>query len=276
MGFQTIINNVTINKSKSIGNVLFIVEGEKTEFFILRKIFNGIFGYKYEQKDRKGKVLKKYQSKEHKNSAVFVINTEDSTIKSICNKKDYIDRMFEILIDEYKFDVDNSSIYFIFDRDRDPKDEPEMHREYIRSLIKSLTNALDLDDDREEEFIFDRQGLLILSYPCAEAFIASNFINDTYKITHCIGKDLKKDLNNRKIQQSQISEETIKKATLEMLRYIEILHGKNLDMDGFKNLNLELFEKQEEFYKLNQMYRLLSLIPVILIDLGLIKIELKE
>lgn len=273
MGFQITTSNVALKKDKSIGNVLFIVEGEKTEFLILRKIFNEIFGYHYEEVTRKGKKLKKYQSKEHKNSSVFVINTEDSTIKSICNKKQYLDDMFELLIDDYKFDVDNSFIYFIFDRDRDPKNETDQHRQYIKDLIKSLTNALETDESRDEEFRFDRQGLLILSYPCAESFIASNFIPDTYTISHRIGKELKRDLGEQKIQHSQINEETLKISTVEMLKYMKIIHNKYLNIDEFKDLNLEIFETQDKFYEENKSYRLLSLIPIILIDLGLITIE---
>lgn len=273
MDFQITTSNIRLKKDKSIGNVLFIVEGEKTEFLILRKIFNEIFGYHYEEVNRKGKNFKKYQSKEHKNSSVFVINTEDSTIKSICNKKDYLDNMFELLIDDYKFDVDNSFIYFIFDRDRDPKTETDEHRQYIKHLIKSLTNSLDIDESRDDEFIFDRQGLLILSYPCAESFIAANFIPDTYTVSHRIGKELKSDLGSRKLQHSQISEQSLKMATVEMLKYMKTMHEKDLDIDGFKDLNLEIFEKQDQFYEQNKSYRLLSLIPIILIDLGLIIIE---
>lgn len=275
MEFQITTNNIKLNKDKSIGNVLFIVEGADTEFRVLKKIFNEIFGYCYKGINRDGVKFSEYKNIKHKNSSIFVINTADSTISSICNKKEYLDKMFELLIEDYKFEIDNSFIYFIFDRDRDPKTETKKHREYIRSLIKSLTNSLDIDEDREKEFVFDRQGLLILSYPCAEAFIAASFIDDTYKITHRIGKELKRDLGDRKIQHSKIDEESLKLATLEMLKYLKIIHNKDLDIDEFKYLNLEIFEKQDEFYEENKSYRLLSLIPIILIDLGLITIEEK-
>lgn len=273
MEFQITTSNIKLNKNKSIGHVLFIVEGADTEFKILRKIFNGIFGYKYEGVNRDGVKFSEYRNNEHENSSVFVINTADSTMSSICNKKEYLDKMFELLIDDYKFDIDNSFIYFIFDRDRDPKTETEKHRKYIKSLIKSLTNSLDIDESREKDFIFDMQGLLILSYPSAEAFIASNFIEDTYQITHRIGRELKRDLGDRAVEQSKINEESLKCATLEMLRYIKDIHNKDLDVDEFKDLNLDIFEKQDEFYKENKSYRLLSLIPIILIDLGLITIK---
>ena len=44
--------DIKLNKNKRIGKVLFIVEGEKTEFLILRKIFTSIFDYQLEMEKR--------------------------------------------------------------------------------------------------------------------------------------------------------------------------------------------------------------------------------
>lgn len=44
--------DIKLNKNKRIGKVLFIVEGEKTEFLILRKIFTTIFDYQLEMEKR--------------------------------------------------------------------------------------------------------------------------------------------------------------------------------------------------------------------------------
>lgn len=43
---------IEINDKKSIGRVLFIVEGSKTEFAILRKIFCDILKYEYIEKKK--------------------------------------------------------------------------------------------------------------------------------------------------------------------------------------------------------------------------------
>jgi hypothetical protein len=43
---------IRLNKEKNIGKVLIIVEGLKTEFFLLHKIFTQIFDYNYEKLDR--------------------------------------------------------------------------------------------------------------------------------------------------------------------------------------------------------------------------------
>lgn len=41
-----------VNKDRHIGRVLFIVEGSKTEFNIMRRIFCNIFKYEYIEKRR--------------------------------------------------------------------------------------------------------------------------------------------------------------------------------------------------------------------------------
>ena len=55
--------NVRINKEKSIGKVLYIVEGNKTEALILYYIFCKIYDYQFESILR-GKGYHKYNSKE--------------------------------------------------------------------------------------------------------------------------------------------------------------------------------------------------------------------
>ncbi|MGL4913351.1 MAG: hypothetical protein ACRC3Y_13070 [Romboutsia sp.] len=273
MDYQITIDNIYINKDKSIGNVLFIVEGSKTEFFIIKKIFKDIFNYTYQSLNRNGKEFPKYQNPNKEKSSVFVINTENSHISSIQNQQQYLDELFQLLSEKYKFDIDNSSIYFIFDRDRDPIDEKEEHRIYIKNLIKNLTNALDIDDNRNDEFKFDRQGLLLLSYPAIEAFTASNFINNSYELNHQIGSQLKDSLESQKINHSKINETTLKNATLEMIKFINTIHNKEFNVDSFSKLSLEIFENQDEFYSNNKEYRIFSSLCVSLIDLGLIDIQ---
>lgn len=47
-----------INKDKSVGRVLFIVEGGRTEFNLLRRIFCDVLEYEYIQKTRQSIILK--------------------------------------------------------------------------------------------------------------------------------------------------------------------------------------------------------------------------
>lgn len=72
-------------------------------------------GYEYIEKRRNNAEF--FKNRNRSTSKVAVINTEESNISSISDKNDYLDRIFEILISEYDFPVDNTAIYYIFDRD---------------------------------------------------------------------------------------------------------------------------------------------------------------
>ena len=108
--------NVRINKEKSIGKVLYIVEGNKTEALILYYIFCKIYDYQFESILR-GKGYHKYNSKENIMSQVFVINTEESNIKTIDKDNDFLNNLYITLFEQYDFNVDNAAIYYLFDRD---------------------------------------------------------------------------------------------------------------------------------------------------------------
>lgn len=99
-----------LNKEKSIGRVLFIVEGGRTEFSLLKKIFCGILDYEYIEKRRNRPNY--FQSNKNKNSRVAVINTEESHISFVEDENNYLDNIFETLIIDYNFPVDNTAIYY--------------------------------------------------------------------------------------------------------------------------------------------------------------------
>ena len=86
---------IEINDKKSIGRVLFIVEGSKTEFAILRKIFCDILKYEYIEKRRNRPDT--FKSKNNSTSKVAVINTEESNINYITDSEEYLDVLFEMI-----------------------------------------------------------------------------------------------------------------------------------------------------------------------------------
>lgn len=141
-----------INQNKSVGRVLFIVEGGKTEFTLLRRIFCNILGYEYIEKRRDKASF--FISRNISTSKIAVINTEESNISDIYDENCYLDRIFEVLIGEYDFPVDKSAIYYLFDRD--PKSNLDV------SLIKRLISQLGSAYENEGSL---RGGLLLLSYP---------------------------------------------------------------------------------------------------------------
>lgn len=106
---------IELNTKKSIGRVLFIVEGSRTEFVILRKIFCDILKYEYVEKRRNQPDT--FVSRNNSHSKVAVINTKESNITDITDSEQYLDNLFEMLNDKYDFSVDQSAIYYLFDRD---------------------------------------------------------------------------------------------------------------------------------------------------------------
>ncbi len=244
--------------------MLFIVEGERTEPYILCKIFEKIFDYSYRRISREGKITYDVvSSKRHDLSQVFVVNAAESNIANISNGNEYLDNLFTMLINDQGIDFDNAAIFYIWDRDRDSN----VNTEIIRNLLSTLRNPRDSVD-------YERQGLLLLSYPSIEAYTASNFIDDTYTLTAKTGKELKQFLNDKKIYQQNISDETIAKATGELLKALKSF---NIDfkeeiLDDMAETNLKVFESEEEFYEQNGVYRLLSMLSIALMNMGLIEV----
>jgi len=247
-----------MNKDKSIGRVLFIVEGEKTEFVLLRRIFCNILGYEYIEKRRNRASF--FRNRNISTSKVAVINAEQSNISDICDENCYLDKVFETLISVYNFPVDKAAIYYIFDRD--PKSNMDIL--LIKKLISQLKNAYENENGRG--------GLLLLSYPCIESYTVANFIDDTHLIEFAVGKEVKAFIagKNNEIQYNKITEDTVKKAAREMMKYFEA-EQITFDIDEMGHTNAEVFEKQEMRYSQSSTYKLVSLLSVALIDLGIIE-----
>lgn len=253
--------NITLNKSKSIGKVLYIVEGGKTEPYILRKIFTRIFDYQFDTNLR-DKDYHKYNSKENATSQVFVINTESSNIKSINKDNEFLNNLFKILIEDYDFDIDNSAIYYLFDRDNQSNTDSKMIEELLTSLINSRENKNYL-----------RQGLLLLSYPSIESFTLSNFQKDSFNTKFKTGDNLKTYLHEKKLNHQNISDETLVAATEELFKAFSVMNIDNYDIDNFGDCNMDIFNYEETAFTKEELYQTLSLVCISLIDLALIEIE---
>ena len=253
--------NITLNKNKSIGKVLYIVEGEKTEPYILHRIFTKILEYNVEIIKR-NKPYHQYTCSTNYNSRVFVINSEESNICFIEKNNNYLNNMFKLLIEDYDFDVDNSAIYYIFDRDSHSNNDIT----FIKDLISTLGNSRENDN-------YLRQGMLLLSYPSIESFTMSNFHNNRFNEEVSTGTDLKQKLNTLKYFPNNINEETLKFAVSELLKSFNQMNINNYDLDDFSNCNMDIFNFEEENYSNNKMYRILSLLCISLLDLGILEIS---
>lgn len=226
--------NVRINKEKSIGKVLYIVEGNKTEALILYYIFCKIYDYQFESILR-GKGYHKYNSKENIMSQVFVINTEESNIKTIDKDNDFLNNLYITLFEQYDFNVDNAAIYYLFDRDYQSNTDVL----FINKMISTLSNF--------EQHVFEER-----------------------KET---GKELKQYLHSRHINHQNITEESLMCAVRELWEALQKIGKLKLDLDDFREVNKKIFDFEEKEMESNKAYRILSLLCVSLLDLGLLEIE---
>jgi len=250
------------NKQKNIGKVLFIVEGDEDEFRLIYKIFTNILGFQFERYDRKS-VYRKYNEQYNIDSSVFVINSKNSSIGSIQTDdgEEYLDQVFQILINEYDFPVDRAAIYYIFDRDVKSNTDIESIGKLVSLLRDSRDNG------------YDRQGLLILSYPAVESFVMSNYVESSFNFEFQTGHEMKQYLNSQNYTLQRITEESVLKATNEMLLTIQSIMNNDFNIDYIGDTSLSCFNFQESYYQLTLKYKTLSLLSIILLDLGLIVIE---
>ena len=109
--------------------MLFIVEGSQTEFSILRRIFCNLLGYSYIEKRRNRPTY--FTSTQDRFSQVAVINTRESNIRDISENETYLDDVFDALREQYQFPVDQSAIYYLFDRDPESNTNPALIEKYI-------------------------------------------------------------------------------------------------------------------------------------------------
>lgn len=252
---------INLNKDKNIGKVLYIVEGPKTEKFLLWKIFAHIFDYQFEAitRDHPYQIFNK---KDNPYSKVFVINAAESNIKNIKKDDEFLNNLFKLLIENYDFDIDNAAIYYLFDRDVESNTDPV----FIKELLNTLTNSRENDNNY-------RQGILLLSYPSVESFTLSCFDENSFSLKIKLGSELKQYLESNKYNQSKIDETKLQLAVNNLVDSLLSINDGNFNVDDFKELNVKIFDLEESVYSKEEMYNCLSLLAISLIDLGLVEIE---
>lgn len=247
-------------KNKRVGKVILIVEGSRHEFSLAKKIFVDVLGYTQIEKKRDS--VRSYIRNGDKHSIVAVVNTKTSNISSV-NDEEFLDKVFEELIEQYDFDLDNSAIYYLFDRDP----ESNVDLQLITDLIRKLKNSRENDNSI-------RGGMLILSYPSVEAYEISNFVDESFQLEARLGKELKEYINRnaKMISINKIDEESILHAQAEMGKFLEereIL----IDLDDFSGTNEAVFVEEEQNYREKGKFKLLSMFSCVLMDLGILSIE---
>jgi hypothetical protein len=255
-------SKIKLNKNLNVGFVIFIVEGEKTEFEIIKHIFKDLFAFSIIQYKRfTHEPIEVFQSSKFENTKIAIINTENSSISSIKKGKDYIDKVYSQIYNKYGLDYENAAVYYIFDRDNKSNDAKTTF-ELLDQLGSSRDNGVNAN------------GLLLLSYPCVEAFLISS--KEEIPTSKRISVPIKQYIFEKKYQPNTLTSENIEHATSELILQLTNLTNQEIDkiinLDSYKRLNINIFNQQESFYQSFDRYPLLSMLTFALIDLNLIEI----
>jgi hypothetical protein len=143
---------------------------------IAETIFVKNLKYELIQKTRND-TLFKYQNPQNRYSRVAILNCTNNQLHTLDFEE--INHLFTELINEYDFDPANSAIFYLYDRD--VYSYTGCKQDVPRKYIQELTHAR---AEYKKEVTSGYDGLLLLSYPCIEAFVTSNFDDNAYQYLH--------------------------------------------------------------------------------------------
>lgn len=233
------------------------MEGESEEFRLLKHIFTNVLDYNYIPLKMNKVIRDEFKSKNNSNSTVIVANTSNSNIKSIIEDTNYQDKLYNILKEDFKRSLKNVPIYILWDRDPDSNNE-----NIVFQVLKKYSSALDNG--------YGMNGILLLSYPCVESYEISNFDKQLYKKKFSFSHEAKELFKFKRYSLSNINEETIINAIGNMHRSMLNYGIEKYDPSRFSKINELIFKKENEIYNDNKLFNALSLISVMLVDLGII------
>lgn len=244
-----------INKNKRIGNVIFVVEGKKSEPKLIRDVFQKIFGFDVYQTNKNEDLIRLGKSTDIYSKVVIITNNKPQ-IKCVLNETDYIDNLFGLLT-KHNISHDDSAIYYIFDKD-------DNDEESIISLMDKFTNSRDNEG-------FEMNGLFLISYPCIESFYANCFIENHQAES---SKSLKKFVNLNKYR--IIDESALLNGVTNFYNIVTKdfkIQFDEFDFDNFGKVNNKIFKAEKDYFLKYKMYKTLSLVFVCLFDLDLVALE---
>jgi hypothetical protein len=262
------MRNYRINLEKNIGSSIFIVEGAVSEFNIAETVFVKNLGYELIRKAR-NETLFRYQNPNNPYSRVAVLNCAKNQLHTL--DFDEIDSLCTELINEYDFDLANSAFFYLYDRDVYSYTDGKQN--VPRQYLKVLTSAR---PEYKTVTTSGYDGLLLLSYPCIEAFVTSGFDDYAHQYFHAKGNgDLKPFNDSHKYFQNTMDSASLSRAMLQMDKALEMLGIEAYDFSDFATTNLQIYDQQEQIYSQIKKFRLLSLFCIALLELGIIEEEME-
>lgn len=272
-----------IDKSKNIGNVIFVVEGGNpetggTELRLLKKIFADVLNYEVQELRRGCEEFIGYGN--NPQYRVFALNLPKNQLTQL--NEDSIDELFRRLREEFKIKPEDCPIFFLYDRDVLSYKRNELRGQYVRKYTDPYGNE------------YGDQGQLLLSYPAIESYLLSLIQDDVHQESFCLGKDVKPILTNTicpdESDKADIhlktvdlvlsddnteAERRIIHSINEMDKGLEAMSIVDYDLDHLAPTLLDVYDFQQNKYTTENTFSLLSLVGMALLELGII-IEVEE
>ena len=259
-GYQCMTKKYKVDKSKIIGNVIFVVEGGRpetggTELRLLKSIFSDVLGYEVQELRRGTEEFIGYGN--NKSSRVFALNLPKNQLTQLT--EDAMDELFSRLKTEFSIKPEDCPIFLLYDRDYKSYKHNELRGKYVRRYTDPYSS--------EEGY----QGQLLLSYPAVESYILSCIQENVFEQRYLLGTEAKVQLAQCEFSEEEISEdEHIIHATTEMDKGLANFDLDGYDLDNLGSTLLAVYEEQQNIVKEQQQFSALSLISMALLELGVI------
>lgn len=268
-----------IDKTKNIGNVIFVVEGGRpetggTELRLLKKIFADILGYEVQELRRGSEEFIGYGQNPH--FRVFALNLPKNQLTQLTEEA--MDELFCRLREEFHIKPEDCPVFYLYDRDVLSYKRNELRKKYVMKYTDPY--GTETGD----------QGQLLLSYPAIESYLLSCIKDNIVEMSFKLGQDAKAALTSEictagcedktelhlKIVDSVFSNEIeeMEKRLLhsinEMDNGLETLGIQPYDLDNLAPILLEVYDAQQQKYMEENTFSLLSLVGMALLELGVI------
>lgn len=249
-----------IDKSKNIGNVIFVVEGGRpdtggTELRLLKKIFSDVLEYEVQELRRGCDEFIGHGS--NPQFRVFALNLPKNQLTQMTDEA--LDGLYRRLNEEFKIKPEDCPIFFLYDRDFLSYKPNELRGKYVTKYTDPYSNES------------GNQGQLLLSYPSVESYLLSCIQDDVFLQSYFLGKDVKPELIKLDFSEESIdNEDHLIHAATEMDKGLNSFGVEQYDLDNLAPTLLEVYDGQQQQYKTNEKFSLLSLISMALLELGVI------
>ncbi len=268
-----------IDKTKNIGNVIFVVEGGRpetggTELRLLKKIFSDILGYTVQELRRGSDEFICHG--EYSQFHVFALNLPKNQLTQL--NEDSIDLLFQRLRNEFRIKPEDCPIFFLYDRDVLSYKPNELRAKYVKKYTDPYST--DAGD----------QGQLLLSYPAIESFLLSCLKENTVATSCKLGNEAKAlltkeicpngssdftDIHQKTVdlvfsEDSSVAENRLIHSINEMNAGLVHIGSPSYDPDNLAPLLLNVYDYQQNKYKNEDTFSLISLVGMALLELGII------